>query len=95
MDLYCDDSYYGSLSSVVLYLSLTFQTPSKALKFVCDEMPRAFKSYKDNYNVVFLDIIQACSSNILSMKLSGFKPTSPRYRYEYLQQVDQDIKNKR
>lgn len=54
----------------------------KALKFGWDEMPRVFKSYKDNYNIIFLDILQACSSNDLSRKLSGFKLHSPSYFYK-------------
>jgi hypothetical protein len=64
----------------------------KALKFGRDEMSRVFKSYGDNYNIVFLDILRKCSSNNLSAKLSGFKPSSPRYRYEYLQQANQEVK---
>jgi hypothetical protein len=64
----------------------------KALKFGWDEMPRVYTSYKDNYNVIFLDILLACSCNTLLIKYSGFKPISPRYRYEYLQQVNQDLK---
>jgi hypothetical protein len=64
----------------------------KTLKFGRDEMSRFFKSYEDNYNIVFLNILQKCSSNNLSVKLSGFKPSSPRYRYEYLQQANQEVK---
>ncbi len=64
----------------------------KALKFGWDEMPRIFKSYKDNYNIIFVDILQVCSCNTLLMKRSGFKPTSPRYRHKYLQQVNQELK---
>ncbi len=53
----------------------------KALKFSWDEMPKVYK-YEDNYNIIFLDILQACSYNDLSRKLSGFKLHSPSYFYQ-------------
>jgi hypothetical protein len=64
----------------------------KALKFGWDKIPKAYK-YKDNYNIIFIDILQACSSNLLSIKLSGFKLRSPSYRYQYLYDHHEDLKN--
>jgi hypothetical protein len=66
----------------------------KALKFGWNEMPRCFELYGDNYNVFFLDILRRSSINMLSTKLSGFKPYSSGYRDEYLHELHQELKDR-